>query len=241
MFTKDGAINVATVNAGDVGVVEFAGRPHTYAQLDPNFYFANETESGAELYVADLTTGESSVLLTELDEIQEIGFAVETLLIVGEKGAEGGRLWTSSGADATALTDTSEKTQGSVGTVSCLIGGCDVDLSFVGVFDDFAYFYADDGRGTSLWKTDGTALGSEKVADEIVRHRLHNVEGQPTTSMRLGTTIFDSRQLPEDPNQTVVSALDFETGNTTRLLEIDGSVQMLGAVNDQIIFSLTRK
>ena len=138
--------------------VIYSSNPRQFATVDGSAFFVAETPSGTGLWRTDGTPEGTELVKT----VAVVGTPVRvnrTLFFVGND-ASGAELWKSDGTDAgTVLVKDINP-----GPASSLDSSDFVNsLTAVG---DMVFFVADDGvHGRGLWRSDGTAKGTELLKD----------------------------------------------------------------------------
>ena len=172
--TAEGTSLVADINQKANG---YGSNPSGLTEVNGKLYFsADDGEAGRELWVSDGTT-EGTSLVADINPrtssnpsgLTEVNGKLYFSANDGETGRE---LWVSDGtpegtelvADINPGTDISYGYDGSAGEV--YIYPASSDPRDFAEFNDLLYFSANDGdNGEELWASDGTAEGTELVAD----------------------------------------------------------------------------
>ena len=181
--TAQGTKVVKDIRSGRYGSIEDSSvtiygvvRGDEFTEFDGKLYFvANDGEIGRELWVSD-GTAEGTKLVADIfpgernyDDSDPSGFSEVDgkLYFVANDGETGRELWVSDGTTegTNLVADINPSSDSSDPGAFSLRGGFTVPRDFI-EFNDQLYFVADDGEtGEELWVSDGTAEGTNLVAD----------------------------------------------------------------------------
>ena len=196
------------------GGTNSSSRPGGFAAFGNELYFAASDGSGRELWksdgttggtrrVADISPGEASSTPQDITEF-------DGRLFFAASGSEGEELWTSDGTTGGTreLRDIREGSSGSNPAE---------DTGFV-EFNGELYFDAEGaGQGVELWRSDGTAAGTELVIDSNPGF----VGGWPKNLFEFrGDLYFTAETFSDDDALAHFYRVDGETGETTRAFDV---------------------
>jgi ELWxxDGT repeat protein len=185
--TSSGTVMVKDINSGS-NYYGNALPTHSLTAIGTTVFFAaNDGDNGTELWKSDGTSS-GTMLVKDIRSGSDSSsprnfFKVgSTLYFTADDGISGEELWKSDGStEGTVLVK--DINNGSAGSFSWRYP------TSIGIDGSMFYFSAeDDSHGRELWKTDGTAEGTELVAD------INNGSGSSTPShlVLLGTTLYFS-------------------------------------------------
>jgi ELWxxDGT repeat protein len=156
--TAEGTVLIKNIQAGDslIGSTQFV-------EINDTIVFSANDGTGRELWQTDGTeTGTTMIVNINPAGSGFVGSTIEVMAdvgyFVGNNGADGRELWRTDGsANGTVM----------VKNINATGDGIPNYRNFtLTVIDDIGYFLADDGEhGTELWRTDGTAGGTNMVVD----------------------------------------------------------------------------
>jgi ELWxxDGT repeat protein len=131
-------------------------------QVGSRLYFIAETGDGAALWTSDGTSAGTYALTgqfsasPDLHNVQMAKTAVGPVLFATD-AAHGDELWSVNGDSLTPIAH--------LDPTDPLVAGANPFLPATNTPDGRAYFLANDGSGRTLWATDGTAAGTQRIVD----------------------------------------------------------------------------
>ena len=158
----------------DINSATETSAPTTYTDVGGTAFFtADDGIHGRELWVSDGTAGGTEMVediypgaTSGLDDNGEIVSFDGRAFFSARTPGEGYEVWTSDG------------TPGGTEILKDIDPGSDFNAPReFEIHDGELFFAADDGSGEGLWKTDGTALGTVKVAAVAVDYDLTSIGG----------------------------------------------------------------
>jgi len=213
---------VRDINPGELGssigsLVEFNGKLYFSADdstTGSELWVSDGTAEGTQL-VADINPGKSGYLFYDGSDPGSFTEFNNRLYFAARDGENGDEIWSTDGTTA----GTQLAIDVSPGSDNYGISNSSDPAVFT-KFNDRLYFAAEDGNGRELWSTDGTAEGTQLVADLVLGSSNYGVpfSSSPANLTVLGEKLYFSANDGVSGNELWVT--DGSTEGTTLAVDI---------------------
>ncbi len=227
--TAAGTTMLADIDPGNAG--PYSMPSGQFAALGGTLYFANDDPAhGVELWQSNGTVSGTS-LLADLNPgpagsfPENMAVVNNTLYFAATSGAGSSALWSSNGtaAGTSVVASFSSQPQGT--------GLFENIPNAFAVIDNTMVFAADDGTGTELWKTDGTAAGTQMITNLV---SASPSPGQPPSDF---TTVGDKAFFVVTQGSTeTLWVSDGTAAGTTEVTTLDGTLADPMAFDGKLAF-----